>query len=352
MMSLDSFVIPFQVASIEKGYTFVVRGFEGKGKKISLYASDNKNANILLETTLDVFDIEMDKVLIHPLFQIEIEEKKYIVGERTLPVEGMNNFRDMGGYETYDGSFVKWGLLYRSDHIHNATEKGVEYLKKLDIHTIIDYRSPDEQSKYPNKVINENIKTYSLDPDAHTAELAAQFTSNKENEDENLVRKIISQKENGALVNRYDIVMAQYLNFVNKDKCKDAFSSMIKIIADVGIAPVDQHCRGGKDRTGYGCMLLLGLLGVKKEYIIYDYMLTHYNRIERNSIKMEKYKKFTQDQDVLDYLYSLIDTQPEFIDASYDDIINKYGSVESYAMIELGITAEEIQNLKNMYLEK
>lgn len=54
-MSLDSFVIPFQVASIEKGYTFVVRGFEGKGKKISLYASDNKNANILLENYFGCF---------------------------------------------------------------------------------------------------------------------------------------------------------------------------------------------------------------------------------------------------------------------------------------------------------
>lgn len=350
-MEETSLRVPVEVTKVDNKYHFVFNKHINKLKKISLFESKDQEHKEIITSELDQFDVEIDNEIIHPLFLVEVESQQYIVGERTLPVEGMNNFRDMGGYETYDGRTVKWKLLYRSDHIHNASLKGLEYLKALNIKTIIDYRSEDERGKYPNKVIDVNIKTYCLDPDAHTAELAAQFTSDKANEDENLVKKIISQKEKGVLVNRYDIVMEQYKNFVNKEECKKAFSKMIKVIAEENSAPVDQHCRGGKDRTGYGCMLLLGLLGVKKEYIIYDYMLTHSNRVKRNAVKMEKYKKFTNDQVVLDYLYSLIDTQPEFIDASYDAIMSEHGSFENYAKDVLGITNEEIRNLKQHYLE-
>lgn len=309
------------------------------------------NPETLLSTTEDQFTIKIEAIDYRPYFAVSIDNTIQIVGERTLPVEGMNNFRDMGGYETEDGHHVKWGKLYRSDHIYNAKENGIEYLRKLGIHTIIDYRSPDEQAKYPNKIISDEVKKYSLDPSAHTAELAAQFTSSKESEDVNLVNKIIDQKNKGQLVNRYDIVMEQYSNFVTKDKSKQAFKEMLIIAADPSSAAMVQHCRGGKDRTGFGSMLLLGLLGVKKEYLIHDYMLTHTNRIKRNNFKMDIYRKYTSDPVVLEYLYSLIDTRSEFIEASYDAIINTYHSIEGYAKQELGITDELINQLKSNYLE-
>lgn len=337
-----------------KQTTFEFKIFNAKNLSKTIYLlkkAEFKEPKMLCTTIEDQFTVEIEEIDYRPYFAININDTVQIIGERTLPIEGMNNFRDMGGYETEDGHHVKWGKLYRSDHIYNAKEKGLEYLRKLDIHTIIDYRSPDEQSKYPNKVISDSVKTYCLDPSAHTAELAAQFTSSKESEDENLVNKIIDQKNKGQLVNRYDIVMEQYGNFVTKEKSKQAFKEMLTIAADPASSAMVQHCRGGKDRTGFGSMLLLGLLGVKKENLIYDYMLTHTNRIKRNNFKMDIYRKFTSDPIVLEYLYSLIDTRSEFIEASYDAIINTYHSIENYAKQELGITDEVISQLKNNYLE-
>lgn len=286
-----------------------------------------------------------------PFLRIKAANENIVIGERTLAVEGMNNFRDMGGYQAADGKRVKWGKLFRSDHLYNLTEKGCIYLQKLGIRTIIDYRSPNEISKYPNKVISGKEKTYYLDPNAHTAELAAQFTSTKDDEDRNLVNKIIEQKQQGKLINRYDIVMEQYRNFVEKPECQVAFSQMLKIVCQADNAPLVQHCRGGKDRTGFGAMLLLGILGVSKSDMLSDYMLTHYNRLERNQQKMVIYRTLTQDQDVLDYLLSLIDTQPEFIEQSINTIERQYGSIEQYAKTVLGITDTEIAILKQLYLE-
>ncbi len=271
--------------------------------------------------------------------------------QRNIPISGMNNFRDMGGYPTSDGKTVKWGKLYRSDHIFNADEKGLEQLKTLNIHTIIDYRSDDEIEKYPNPVFDANVKTYHLDPDAHAAELAAQFSSSKDNEDENLVKKVTEQKEKGLLTQRDGIVLEQYRNFIHFEKSKKAFSKMLHIAADPNAAAIVQHCRGGKDRTGFGAMLLLGLLGVERKHLIEDYMVTRENRLERNEYKMNIYRTFTSDETVLAYLLSFIDTKPDFIEASIDEIEKSYGSIEKYAIKELNVTENMINLMKQQYLE-
>lgn len=343
----------YTVIQIKKG-TFIFSSNSHSDKEIEVYLKKypaDTEQKFLFKTSKQSYEIDIPYLNYRPYFLIKESNSEYVTAERTLPVEGMNNFRDMGGYETYNKHTVKWGSLYRSDHIYNATESGIEYLKKLNIHTIIDYRSDDEIEKYPNKIINENIATFQLDPAAHTAELSAQFTSSKNNEDINLINKIIEQKNAGLLVNRYDIVTEQYKNFVNKKESKEAFSKMLKITSNPNSQAIIQHCRGGKDRTGFGSILLLGILGVKKEYLISDYMLTHTNRIERNNNKMEGYKKLTKDPEALNYLYSLIETKSEFIETSIDTIEQQYGSISNYALNELNITYEIINSLKKLYLD-
>lgn len=337
----------------ESRYRFRFPGTGNEEKRICLLDSPeySTSSRCIAVTRLEEVEAEIPDTGRRPYFGVSVGSRHRILAERNLPVDGMNNFRDMGGYQTMDGHYVKWGKLYRSDHIYNATPKGIAYLKELGIRTIIDYRSMNEREKYPNKFISPEVKTYCLDPSAHTAELAAQYTSSKDSEDENLVKKIIAQKENGSLVNRFDMVMEQYHNFACKDQSREAFSQMLRIAADPKAGPMVQHCRGGKDRTGFGTMVLLGLLGVGKEDLVADYMLTYHNRVERNQVKMDIYKRFTQDPVVLDYLYSLIDTRPEFIEASYNAVMEEYGSFEDYARKELAISREDLLQLKNNYLE-
>lgn len=311
---------------------------------------ESQAKKLLVETIEETVTIK-GKFETRPYFIIENEKETYLIGTRNIRISGMNNFRDMGGYASKDRKYVKWGVLYRSDQPGNATKEGLDYLNSLGIHTIIDYRSSDEINKYPNPDFPIETVTYHLDPNAHAAELAAQFQSSKEAEDTNLIASIMEQQAAGALVNRYDIVMEQYKSFATKEQSKQAFAAMLKAIAKSNAPAIDQHCRGGKDRTGFGSLLILGILGVAKEDIVADYMLTYSNRIERNEVKMANYRKITQDKAVLNYLYSLIETRPEFIEASYDGIITSYGSIETYVTEELGITASEVTALHNLYLE-
>ena len=166
-----------------------------------------------------------------------------------------------------------------------------------------------------------------------------------------MINKIIEQQAAGTLVDQAEVVLEQYRTFANKEKSKTAFAEMLKLIADPDAPAVVQHCRGGKDRTGFGAMLILGTLGVKKEDLLADYLLTAENRKERNRIKMESYRKLTSDPFVLDHLYSFIYTKPEFLEASIDTIIEKHRSIENYVISELGLSEAEIDTMKKLYLE-
>ncbi|MFX3828793.1 tyrosine-protein phosphatase, partial [Streptococcus suis] len=86
-----------------------------------------------------------------------------------------------------------------------------------------------------------------------------------------------------------EVVYSQYRTFAEGNESKAAFSKMLTVLANPNSPASVQHCRGGKDRTGYGAMLLLGILGVSKEDLIQDYLITGKNREERNRVKMEGY---------------------------------------------------------------
>lgn len=255
----------------------------------------------------------------------------------------------MGGYPTKDGKRVKYGLLYRSDQFFNLNNISLNYVKSLKINTIVDYRSNVELVKYPNKYIGEKI-SFHLDPAAETAELAAQFQAKKENEDIELIK--IAAKEAEKSPNEGENKMhTQYLRFVNNSPCQNAYKKMLELLTNIDNAPLVQHCRGGKDRTGYGCMLLLLALGVDESYVVRDYMITAGVRKKRNETKLSKYKKYTNDPVILDYLMALIEAREEFLKTSIDEINKSYGGINQYLKNVFLLKDEDFKKLKEYYLE-
>ncbi len=69
----------------------------------------------------------------------------YALDGRWMDVEGVTNFRDMGGYPAAGGT-VKTGVLFRSDDLSKLSPNGVQDLKRLGIKTAIDVREGETQS--------------------------------------------------------------------------------------------------------------------------------------------------------------------------------------------------------------
>lgn len=74
------------------------------------------------------------------------------LADRSLHLEGAANFRDVGGYRTADGRWVKMGVLYRADALHKLTDADLAKLRRLGIRTDFDLRTPGERAKAPDRV--------------------------------------------------------------------------------------------------------------------------------------------------------------------------------------------------------
>ena len=71
---------------------------------------------------------------------------------REIKLQGVVNFRDIGGYPTKDGRQVKWGRIYRSAELSHLTAGGLDTLAQLKISYIADFRGPNEVKTAPDKV--------------------------------------------------------------------------------------------------------------------------------------------------------------------------------------------------------
>lgn len=62
-----------------------------------------------------------------------------------IPMDGPQNFRDLGGFYTENGMAVTWNRLYRADSMSSLSEKDVALLRKLNVRTVVDLRGLSEQ---------------------------------------------------------------------------------------------------------------------------------------------------------------------------------------------------------------
>ena len=65
---------------------------------------------------------------------------------RNVIIPGIQNFRDLGGYPSYETrKRLRWGMLYRSAKIEDPEECAVQELKNIGIKTIVDLRDEGEK---------------------------------------------------------------------------------------------------------------------------------------------------------------------------------------------------------------
>lgn len=72
-----------------------------------------------------------------------------MLAERVLPLSGIHNFRDYGGYDVEGGGTLRSGVLWRSAHHEAATDDDLAAFDALGIETVIDLRGDDEREMHP-----------------------------------------------------------------------------------------------------------------------------------------------------------------------------------------------------------
>ncbi|NOU94324.1 protein-tyrosine-phosphatase [Paenibacillus sp. LMG 31456] len=260
-----------------------------------------------------------------------------LAAERRLPLEGSVNFRDMGGYETVDGRYIKWGLLYRSEELIGLTESDRRYLQNCGLKLICDYRAEYEAELKPNPSIG-NARQIGIPIEVESSRHRSRMNY-MDMIDKNMLHLLGPSGEMLTLANQ------RYVSDFAK-----SFTTLFNLLLTPGNLPMVQHCAAGKDRTGFGSAILLLALGVSKQTIMEDYLLTNTLREETDRKILASIRpKLTNDED-WDVLWAMMQARQEYLQAAFDEIQLRYGSIELYLEVAVGLTPIHRKQLQDMLL--
>ena len=249
--------------------------------------------------------------------------KSLTVADRFLHLAGADNFRDLGGYATSDSKHIKWGVLFRSNSLHDLTEIDKDVLsRELGLKEVFDLRGDSEVKTAPDSI---PAATYTRLP------IAAD--------------KMMSLKVTPAAGQPYGeaFLQAGYFQMVDQFG-RPVLSAWLKKLAEgrKESTPSVLHCTAGKDRTGVAYAVLLSLLNVPRETILADYSLTNltYPSLEKQFSKSGYPASFK----------ALLLAYPNSLAHTLEHIDAQYGSVEKYALA-IGVSEKDIQSLRKTLLE-
>ena len=256
-----------------------------------------------------------------------------VVAQRNVPLEGGVNFRDLGGYATGAGRRVRWGQLFRSGHTANLTVADHAYLATLDIRTVCDFRLPDEHENESTLLPNE--------PSTHVLAIPPGI------KDRYFFHRLFARTSDPQVVLSAMHDMVRSLVVESAPHYHEMFETLLA--TEDGAILI--NCSAGKERTGVGAALLLAALGVPRETVLYDYMLSKQYfpaESERDRIR-EKYTVLPKGGDDRALIMPLLDTRESYLQSAFDAIDSSVGSTEAFLAENYGLGASVLQRLRDKY---
>jgi protein-tyrosine phosphatase len=258
------------------------------------------------------------------------------VKKRHLSLEGAPNFRDLGGYATADGRHVKWGQFYRSDDLAALTDADLEKLSGLGLKLVCDFRSESEKLAEPDRLPLEAppaVLDVGIGAESFMVKDLRERISSGDLEDLDLRSMMIEGNRQFATT------------------FSPQYAAMFERVTKAENRPALVHCTAGKDRAGFASAMILSVLGVPRETVMEDFLLTnHYTQsaTERQLLMIKLFSLFRADTDALRPLFGV---EPAYLEAAFQAIDETYGDFDSYRRTALGLDDAEVEAFRTAVLE-
>ena len=265
-------------------------------------------------------------VLANPVFSNTLSS------ERVIHLKGTTNTRDVGGYQTSDLATLRPGQIIRSDKLSRLTAKDFQKLEGMGLKTVIDLRTQKEHDQSPTVWKGNNPPQFFHFPvgDANNDWFTAQRKMMKRN-------RFTEEQSLEHMTEGYRMIL---------EEGTASYQKLMEVVLDESNWPVLIHCNAGKDRSGVGVALILEALGVDREIIMEEYLLTNeVSRIEdkaaflskesKNSSRGNKFSKGTPPSAWL----PIVGVAAQMLETFYESVDEKYGSMDAY-LTELGVDQE------------
>jgi len=259
---------------------------------------------------------------------------------RIIPLSGVKNFRDMGGYHADDGRSLRWGQVFRSGHLADMTDDCGTEIFARDIETVIDFRSDAEKIRHPLHWPDSWI------PDYHAVPIGGNAAAWVKELYDKLAKTSFPKEE----LHQQFILAFETIPIANQKGLKQFFDTLID--NNKGNA-VLFHCTAGKDRTGIAGALLMKALGISEKQIMDDFMLTNTAvDLEQTSATIAEWLSVKAGQSIKpSAVLPLVGVEPAFLEAAYGAIRKSHGSIGNYLETAMGLTADRHALLKDLFLK-
>lgn len=228
---------------------------------------------------------------------------------RFLLSDGVNNFRDLGGWRAANGCLVKENKIFRSAGLRSSSHAKGNGLFATKF-------TPGSR-----RVTDDGIETLKADFKIKT-ELELRTPQETVGMDASLL---------GKDVQFVKIPFAAYDLIDSPTRGKKPFAEIFRLFTDEGNYPILMHCSGGRDRTGTLAFLLNGLLGVPEDDLCRDW---------ESTIFADDRSKFTS---------GLIQRLIDYLQGYPGDTLQ--ARIESFAR-SCGISGKELDTFRHLMLEK
>lgn len=255
--------------------------------------------------------------------------------DRILPLEGVHNFRDYGGYPAADGGRVRSGMLWRSGQHGGATDADLAAIDALGLRHVVDFRGESERSPSPCRrgsgfcaeVVFYDGETANLAPHLEAAEGSLDPAA-AHRAMERIYRNLPVRKPVHWVMRRYFAALA----------------------GGEGASLV--HCLAGKDRTGMAVALLHHALGVHPDDAMADFLLTNVAgnieaRIAAGGEAIRARRGAISDETIR----VLMGVDERYLHAMRSALEEHYGSVGAFLESEIGVDAKMRDALRLQLVE-
>ena len=264
--------------------------------------------------------------------------------DRLVRLVGASNLRDLGGYAGAGGRPVKRGCLYRSGAMPRFGPAEWAWMRAQGIRTIVDLRCAAERELAPTRWAGREGARHILADYAAEAIYAAPEVA---------PTQVGLNQMHHSLYPRFAALLAPAL--------RDMFGALLE-----RQVPLIVHCSAGQDRTGLAAALLLIALGVEREDVHRDYMMSTACRTPDNELDRLALAAFADDNVVARFYTDIIrrrgleavkpkplvdgDGRP-LIEIGLEAIEAEWGSLFAYLDESLGVTAAGVKRLRTFYLD-
>jgi len=266
--------------------------------------------------------------------------------ERSIHFENMINVRDLGGLKTLDGREIKKEYLIRGGTLFGASERDLDYFRQ-NVSLIVDFRTEQEHEEKPDPQL-EGIQWFRYPT---LREQAIGISHEK-----GTTAQCLQEVMNGLLHDNdaaMDHMVSMYVGMVTDEWALTGYGKFMDFLLreEENLKATFWHCTLGKDRAGIASLIVLEALGVDRETIIEDYLLTNACAQDKLSKQITGSAQQTTDDPVaVRSLEILLLAQREFLEKFYEKVDEVYGSFAGFLDKGLNFPPEKVEALKNRYL--